>query len=54
MGLALKALTIAFPGMGVPGLLLSMAAGAAIFIASCYAFDVREIKDSWAWISARR
>lgn len=53
MGIVLKTVTVAFPDPGIPGLLISIAIGAGTFVAACYAFDVREIKNSWAWIAKR-
>lgn len=54
MGIALKVFMVAFPDMGVPGLLVSIGIGAGTFIVSCYLFEVKEIKDSWGLISKRR
>jgi len=54
MGIILKAMMVAFPHFGITSLLMTMAAGAVSFIAACYMFDVREIKDSWAWIAKKR
>lgn len=54
MGIALKVAVTVFPEIGIPGLLLCIAAGAGVFVASCYILEVGEIRDSWAWISKRR
>jgi putative peptidoglycan lipid II flippase len=54
MGIALKTAMVALPESGMPGLLITASAGAGSFIAACYIFDVREMKDSWAWITKRR
>jgi putative peptidoglycan lipid II flippase len=54
MGIALKTLITVFPDIRIPGLLLCMASGAGVFIAACYMLEVKEIKDSWTWISERR
>jgi putative peptidoglycan lipid II flippase len=54
MAIVLKAVMTAFPGMGPVTMSVSIAAGAGVFIAACYLFDVREIKDSWVWITKRR
>lgn len=54
MGIVLKAMMVAFPDPGVTGLLIAMASGMGAFLAACYMFEVREIKDSWAWITKRR
>jgi putative peptidoglycan lipid II flippase len=54
MGIVLKATMVALPDSGVSGLLIAMAAGAGSFIAACYMFEVREIKNSWAWITKKR
>jgi putative peptidoglycan lipid II flippase len=54
MGIVLKTAMVAFPESGISGLLIAMIAGAGSFVAACYVFEVREIKDSWAWIVKRR
>ena len=54
MGIVLKALMVAFPNPGIKGLSIAIAAGAGSFVAACYMFEVREIKDSWALITKKK